>query len=313
MGYLLDFAYNTIEDISDTKPVLFQRDGALHIASPQGLAHLPYGLCTAHTAQRAGKQWDEQARNAATDVISKWKETDYDKQPLFKKKEEPYLRAIAFGPDDSSFTLDDIAKTAQALTALGDDGNIRMINHLEYYHSHKYGYAADGIDVRIEQAKVMSRATYLDLLRKKEESIIEALEQLAKRGETNHYPQPPTCVIITPYTQTSFPTGGTLEREEKPWSKNTKLWAKDSTGSIIYQNQPNKYTASPHRIETKINTQRINAKKAEEFKQQNEEQAMKLNKELAALQRHLPLLEAPIARLNDSHNQRFKELISQTK
>lgn len=138
--HALDIVTGIITAISDTKPIFFQRDGDLFVASEAGFGVLRNYLIT--------REIQKSAESTGTDK---------------------YIKAIRFSSDTRDYSLEDIANSAMQLSKLPDDGKIRIVSHSESYHSHKHGYAQDGLDVALQYAGEMNREKYLELFRQAEE------------------------------------------------------------------------------------------------------------------------------------------------
>ncbi|MEK6913198.1 MAG: hypothetical protein AABW47_00820 [Nanoarchaeota archaeon] len=176
--YAVDFVLNVMKKISTSNPILFQRDGALFIASKQGFGYVTPGL---QTTPEEIQEWEkrEQPReiSESKEAIFRVKE-DGEYSLKFIEGEEAHISPILLSPDGDLFTLNDLYSSVEKLSKLEDDGKIRLINHDSGYHSHKCGYACDGVDVWLSSARVMDRNTYLELMRQNEKSLLEKLCEL---------------------------------------------------------------------------------------------------------------------------------------
>ncbi|MBU1198274.1 MAG: hypothetical protein KKF46_05135 [Nanoarchaeota archaeon] len=315
MVYAVDFVLNVMKELSSTEPVLFQRDGLLYIASEQGFGQVTYGL---RTRPEEIQSWENRGQSPeiaeSEDAIHKWVGDKYNKKPDFKKGEKPYLKAICFGPDDNSFTLEEITKGAQELAKLKDDGKIRMVLHRSGYHSHKYGYAADGIDVWVQEARVMDRERYLEIIREKEDKIINRVEGIENVGERRDVGESyerltfPDCVILTPNIMVGLPRSGRLHlhRDElDSWIKSTRLsinYSGSTKGSILYHQDMDTYDESPFGVSVKLNAKVLNASDVKEFDSKRQYLIERISKELIAVNSNMALAEEYVARLNAIHN-----------
>jgi hypothetical protein len=300
MGYAVDFVLDVMTAISSAKPLLFQRDGQLYVVSNEGFGKVSYGL--------------DMDSNGSNDM------TSYDALKNGNKfivNEKAYFDSIAFGPDTRQFTLDDIIKTAQKLSALPDDGKVRMISHNERYHSHKYGYASDGIDVWVEKARVMDKGRYLYNMRENEANILKDLDIFRAKAESNgrsssssweaynNLPKP-DCVIITPNMVVSLPRRISF----KEWNENTDLsdtHDSSNNGGISNYNELHMSANSPFGVYVKLCPQSINLMTDDIIVFDT------INAQLDQVQPRLSNVDDFIAKLNYIHNQTSKYDITMDK
>jgi hypothetical protein len=316
MEYLVDFAIKVMTDISSSKIQYFQRDGNLFIASEEGFAQLSLGL---KTIPEQFQQWEQRTQDPeiqeSKDAIQKWVGDKYNQKPQFHKKDQPYIEAIAFGPDDYTFTLEEIAKTAKNLGKLPDDGKIRMVTHASGYHSHKYGYAADGIDVWLNAARVMEREKYLDIARKKEESLINAFLKLSiPQGDRDlerayhSYPLP-NCTIMTPNTLVGIPRSGYFDYDRDRsghWTNSTRLkqnYDEHNLGNILQLSRASSYEESPYGYFLQLNSHILTAKDIPSFKSEAATKIERLNTEVKVITDTLQSINPIVVRLNTKHNE----------
>jgi hypothetical protein len=216
----------------------------LFVASEQGFGQVSYGL---QTRPRKRDKYDKELPEIleSEDLVIRTIKDDFGcgRKQVMLKKEKQYVVPTLFGPDDNRFTLEEMMKTASALQKLPDDKKIRMISHGERYHSHKHGYACDGIDVWVDSGRVMDRERYLELVRMNETKLLEAISSLEKfeqgniHAHTDFYSEYnrlkfPKCAIITPNVLVSFPRGGRLSGT----NSGTSEWSSNQThfnGNVI--------------------------------------------------------------------------------
>ncbi|MEK6861837.1 MAG: hypothetical protein AABY07_07770, partial [Nanoarchaeota archaeon] len=224
MVYAVDITLKLMEGLSSSKPHLFQRDGSLFVVSQEGLGVVSFGLSTSQIREPRYGETQPPEILESRNAILEWVKEDYQTRPRLLEGEEQHLKAIAFGPDSTQFYLKDIVETAGELSKIPDDGNIRLVSHDTRYHSHKYGYAADGIDVLVYAARVMNRERYLELLRKKEEILKEiagfSVEDKRDLSETYKRLKFPDCVVLTPHIVVSFPRAGSRNGS---WTSTTEF------------------------------------------------------------------------------------------
>ncbi len=306
MKYAVDFVINTLEEISGSKPISFQRDGSLYAVSPEGFGQVTYGL---HTTLRAiqGEQdkypWKEielpPEIKESEDVIIGNKEDpedEYNEAPIFRKEDRPFIKAISFGPDSDGFTLEEMAGIYHELAELPDDGKIRMVFHNNAYHSHKYGYACDGIDVWVEEARVMGRDRYMELVRQKEDELIGAMKNNMSWGERVF----PDCLILTPLLKVTAPRKGKFDNENQAWDEKTKLkqiYGYSGQGGVLSFGD---YYELPFDMFVSINYEDLPGCSQENFKSKMADHLEKLNKQLNIVYSNMP--GEFIEKMNKSYN-----------
>jgi len=311
MAHAVDFVLNVMKGLSTSEPVLFQRDGSLFVASEQGFGMVKNGLSPLSDIKES------------EDIISRWDESSYDKKPVFKDGEIDYLRDICFGSDDKSFSLDEIAKSAKQLSSLKNDGKIRMVRHGSQYHSHKYGYAADGIDVYLLEARVMDREKYVQMIRDKEIEMINKLKDSEFGSKSRLYfeehPKIPDCVIITPRIAITLPRPGSLEHSyvERPdaWTEQTRMTHEPSgtdSRSILRYKEMNTFTESPYRVSVKINAREIGSNNWEKLTQVLRNVVNHISRELLVVNSYMEYAQEFVAGINAIHNEMFAKNIEQS-
>lgn len=319
MIHAVDFVLNVMKELSPTEPVLFQRDGSLYIVSEQGFGQVTYGLCT---EPKEIQPWEK--RGQSPEVLKLESITNilvgdrYNKKPSFREGEEPYFKAICFGPDSNLFSLEEITKSAQELAKLEDDGKIRAVFHGKRHNSHKYGYGGDGMDIWVQAARVMDRKRYLELIRDKEDKILNQIECIGDISEKDDIYDSydkltfPDCVILTPNILVSLPRGGIFNIEDnydtnKPefWTQKTKLSIKygDYTkGSILNQGDVKPFKESPYEISVKLNAQVLNFPDGKGFGSMSQELLERITKEIAAVNSNMKSAKEFVAKMNAIHN-----------
>jgi hypothetical protein len=308
MAYAVDFVLDVMKGLSSSKPVLFQRDGSLYVASAEGFGQITYGL---NTTPEKIQSWEKRGQPPeiaeSEDAIHRWVGNGWNKKPAFKKSEKPYLNAIAFGSDSKSFTLEEITKAAQELAELSD-GKIRMVSHWSGYHSHKHGYVADGIDAGVLEARVMDRNRYLELIRENEDKLLQSIKDLGQITEPENFHKAyskltfPDCVILTPYMMVSLPRVGRLHLhrdEPDSWKQNTRLGSNydgSTRGSILNHFYIDTSNESPYNISVKLNAQDLRTANA------GYEVSERINEELDAVTSNMAIAEEFISKINKIHN-----------
>ncbi len=301
MVYAVDFVINVMKELSSSEPVFFQRDRSLYIASAEGFGQVTYGL---RTTPEEIRSWEERGQSPdiaeSEDVIHRCVEDKYDKKFVFKKGEEPFLKAIAFGPDTTQFTLEEVTKAAQELAHLPDDGKIRMILH--------------GIDVWVQEARVMDRDRYLELVREREDELIQAMERVGETVDRRDIIESygklkiPDCVIITPYLKVSLPRSGSLHLhrdESDSWTQSTGMesnYSGSTKGSILYHRDVDTYEESQFAVSVTLNARNLRGENEESLKSSIDELVAKVTEQLFAITSNMPLAQKFIDRMNAVHN-----------
>jgi hypothetical protein len=315
-GYAVDFVINVMKELSPSEPVLFQRDGSLYVASSEGFGQVTYGL---RTSPEKIESWEKRKQPSeileSEDVIREREGDEDDKGSYFKKGEEPFLKAIAFGTDTQRFCLEEMTGVAKKLTKLSDDGKIRMISHGNCYRSHKYGYANDGTDVWVQEARVMDRERYLELVREREDGLIQAIELAGKSTDRGSMDESyrglklPDCVIITPYLKVSLPRSGRLHlhrSEADSWTSRTEMdlnYSGSTKGSILRHEDVNTYGESPFAVNLTLNAINLQEKNEEGFKSRGEDLVAVITKQLSAVTSSMPIAGKFIERMNAVHHE----------
>ncbi len=195
MVFSVDAAVEIVR-IFDRSPVNFsgifpfQRDDQLYLVGKEAVAVVDAQVsCSGYW----GGHWDR----TLDEYISKpfeekpWTDIDESEREIF---------ALVSRSDGSVNSLGELFKMRKQVRDRDlDDGRVRMVLHGESYHSHKYGYANDGVDVSVTDSRVMRGDEYFDLVRMNE---IRAREGL---GEARELSPLPGVAIITQDALLSFP------------------------------------------------------------------------------------------------------------
>ena len=318
-AHIVDFVLQAMSSISFGKVNLFQRDGALFIVSDKGFGYVTPGF---ETTPEPRQDWDKRPQPPEilqSTEIAKWVkptkngiiDIDSDRIMQISDGEKDYLSAISFGPDTDSFTLKNIFATAEKLAKLKDDGKIRMASHRSGYHSHKYGYACDGMDVWLESARVMDREKYLELMRQREDESLtnlEALETMKGKmdlGSLYERCKFPRGMIVTNNLMASFPYPGTfLIGDRDSWSETTELREKE--GRL----PSSTHKESPYNINVKLNSLGIRAYTSTDFGLMRTRTIVRgIDRDLQMLERCMESGEKIIIRMNGIHNKLFAQEI----
>ncbi len=317
--YAVDTLIDTVRAISKTEPVYFQRDGSFYAATPDGFGKLGYGLCLRpQNPEKATWRQELPEIVASENILVKL--ADENELTKFRRGERTRTRPLLFNKDSCSFmSLESMATTVALLKKLPDDGKIRMIGHSTSYHSHKFGYAADGSDVWLGVARVMKRKTYLEMMRTKEDELIESLTQNGLRAAERIYEDKtytfangrsveiPDVWVITPNIMLTFPREGRLDYHDRDQS-----WRADS--DLNRRNLPEyfgikMYDESPFTYSLVINRKVINGRTRQDFGRQTTKSLNRLGDELAGVATTLPRIQLFLKSINTLHDQICHEKI----
>lgn len=340
-AYQIDIVTELITRLGGSNPVFFQRDHQFYVASSAGFGWVGHGLSThPKNAERLECGVDKEDSE-----ILESKDITYIEQPKEKyqsakrrviKQELRRVQPLLFGEDDDMFSLESMAKTAEALQNLPDDGKIRMISHGNGYHSHKHGYACDGMDFWLSTGRVIDRKRYFELMRQKEEALLQGLEKtsvaaskepefgVGVAGNRNYIEmaydgsgigrmgyKPFSLVdalVITPAFLVSFPRSGGFEYNErnKVWTPETGF--SSSNGILKFRSTPT-HDDSPFKIYFKTNSLASNVRTISEFQEQSEQMIAALSHGTKAVGEVMPLMEMYVARMNNMNNTAFAKSI----
>jgi hypothetical protein len=326
MEYAIRIAIDLMRKISSAEPVIYQRDGAIYIASEAGFIQLPYSI----TSHESGHNIETPKEISLSRNVMNLTGDEVHKTPSFSPGEEEYFKAIMHGPDSRSFTLEDIANTAKNLRKLPDDSNVRMIGHWSSYHSHKGGYATDGGDVGVSDARMMNRGEYIRVLEEKEKGFIYDFDRLCQELEnviepemtdswlSKKYPSLnlPSFTLITENMMVNIPRHGWLKSalgDLKIWTRSTPFYHENERGDIVSYGEINTYHESPYAIHITLNQQDISARDPNELKKKTDSMLEQTTKELEAVCSEMWRIQGIIDELNKLHNRACKKNIDWSK
>jgi hypothetical protein len=261
MAYAVDFVIDVMERISSSKPVMFQRDGSLFVASQQGFGQVTYGSKDISKIPESDDLVIRVVRDNTTGI---------DKKKVMSNRERLRVLPILYTPQERSFTLENMINAAKALQELPDDNKIRMLSGGVGYPSHKPG----GIDIWVSEARVMNKESYLELIRMNETKMLGAISSLGKlepKDIPSAYQQLrfPDCVIVTPYLTVSFPRNGVfgyVHRGVMEWSTESPPFKHRAGESIMDYGESNFYSRKdPFGIYVTLNSHRFQPKTAEDL------------------------------------------------
>ena len=305
-AYAVDVMIAAVRAISGTEPIYFQRGGFFAVA-PNVVGKLSYGLSLTPENPN-NERWREELPEivASEDAFEGKKEGR-----KIKSSEVDYFKPLVFHEDSGGeFSIKSINEGLKdQLSKLKDDGKIRMVDHYSQYHSHKHGYACDGSDIFLTEARVMSREKYLELIRKDEEEFLEYiskeendLRKVYSDSEVRYMSSSPVRIpdvtIITPNLMASLPRLGKLNLDERKqgWTIETDLSGGTSYRDIESTNE------SPFSISVKYNIKSITAKDGKQLDMEVKSSLSPLTKELDAFRSVMPRIENYLGRINSAHN-----------
>jgi len=187
---------DTIRRISGEEPVIFQRDYRIMAASRAGFGMVDYGLPTNFRDWEERERYREdepepEARKYSEPIAFDVKSPGRDSTLVGESDELAYFQPLVMDPEGRGFTLGEMAKIAEIYSELPADGKVRMINHDSGYHSHKYGYAEDGMDVVPTVGRVMPLEKFLELVGNAEEANFESMGRtLESLKQKNYWDRP---------------------------------------------------------------------------------------------------------------------------
>ena len=300
-----DFVYNVLEKISSSKPVYFERDNILYIASDKGFGIISPGLGI--------------GTKDAVDSFTNRSGNNSNEESIFNESDAPFFQAISFGPDTTSFTLEEITKRAEKLSKLTDDGKLRMISHGSGYHSHKFGYAADGTDVWVKDAKTIDRSTYLDRINNAFDKTPSDLAELGKLKDRETIRDAykrvliPKLLIMTPYIIVSLPQNGRLNfgtHQPDSWTDQTELsinYEGNNAGSILHSDEIDTMEESPYTINLKLNSHTYKVSDTNTLCNNSQKLMEEISMHLAAVNRNSHFVDGYLVELNEIHNEVCKQ------
>ncbi len=322
-SYAIDALIETIKKISISGPVFFQRDEEFYAATPYCFGKIGFGLSTTENT-RGWNGFDKEFPEigASENIIIGENKSRENEKTEFKKGERDYILPLVFNIDSmGDANLNTISDITSKLKELPDDGKIRMISHDFRYRSHKHGYACDGTDIWLSEARVMDRENYFELMREKEEKFFEALKTKNEHflnGAymiSTSYPQGgkpvkiPDSMIVTPNIMLTFPRLGIIDyhNRDQSWDNKKDLGKERPIYSAI-----STYEKSPFLAHLTLNRKIMQAYNLSELEELTSETMEKISKDLVGIKKSMPQIQSFLLRINNIHNQCFKENITHT-
>lgn len=292
----VDYIISVMKKISSLEPVFFQRDGRFYAASADGFGSVD-GLNTTPNELRYGETQLQEILES-NNAIKEKKE-----QMEFIDGEEKYFKAfsqISHNRDRENFTIKSIGACFEKLAKLPDDGKIRMLRRSSSYHSHKYGYAADGMDFWVNTARVMDRDRYLQLLKEKENKLITEAEKDGKHEDLSF----PNILIITPFLMFSSPRHFYF-REANSWGQSTEIELRCA--------ETDKYKESPFGFFVDINAANLYGQNQDRLNSLRHKLFDETAEQLDAVTSNIPILQENLDGLNNLHNKKFAKDVEWSK
>lgn len=328
MEYGLDLLVEIMAKLSKKKPVFFQRDGSLYIISDAGIGMVNYGLnlnCPKDIEPKSSLMRYGSADQRA-DVPREFLESDnlilswqgkYDPKPVFARGEEKYLDPMIYHNDDTRFTLEDMAKTADILRKLPDKKRVRMVEHGSQYHSHEYSF--DTVDIFLTRARSIGIKTYFELMREEEKKFYKEVARYVQEGAVPDYRRIhiPNFTIVTPNLVLSFPVAkewngahlNAADRDEYMfWDRETKFHAEN--GNILHLAEFSIFNKeSPFTVFFQISGRTLLTQTNAEFDQKVVSTFRSTFDEIKTISLMMPALEQFLADFNQVHNNACKSEI----
>lgn len=310
-AYAVDVMVDTVRHITRHNPSLFQRDSAFYAVTPAGFGKVSGGLSLT-TQNPEQKEWRcglPEITDSVNVLLQRGKE---NYQSTFIEGERERFLPLIFHTDSyGRFSLESMASTAIALSQLPDDGNIRMIGHIISYHSHKYGYAADGSDTWLTAARIMKCSRHLDIMRAREEQFLQALksgdEKLTKEVyDSTGLVRVPNVFIITPQLMLTFPRKGVIDyHHDVSWKPDTEF-----SGEIPVYHEVCTYDRSPFALHATLNKRDMDATNLDDLQTQTTKEFNALTLQIDGLYCAMPAIELFLASLNAAHDLAFQKNIA---
>jgi len=322
---------DTVRRISGEEPVIFQKDGGFYAVSSRGFGVANYGLptCFRDWEQRPKYRKDEPeplARKHSQVLSVEVSSPGRTRNLVSDDPELKYVQPFVSDPDGSGTSIGELAQAAEEFRALQENDNVYMLNHFFGYHSHKYGYAADGVDVVPRFGRVMPREKFLELMAQCEGEILEKIkttfEELGegRTPETSRvygddcnsgFVRLPDAFVLTPNTFMSFIRRGEphIDRDYRNnWTSETHL-----SDQFISSGQMDGYKESPFGFYVRVNSKGIFGKDADTLRQEQERFTGDITDELREVAVSAKQVAPIIERLNGFHDTLFAENIAWSK
>lgn len=302
MNFSIDAVVEVMEVLSkptryDPRIMAFQRDGRLYLVDREAVAVIDSGLPCSYKNRMQDHTLDRYIDNPSFSDKSLLSEEG----KIIDESEKKYFDALSFSEDGRGIKFKDFFDTWSILNNdFKDDGKIRMIDHNIGYHSHKHGYAMDGVDVWVDDARVMMRNEYFDTIRMNE------LRRRDRIGQDNRDAPGESSLhgvaILTPYAVLSFPFYANIEFNDS-YEKELRMES-NLAGDVVKFNKKVWREESPYNFHIHLNPSYIKTSSKEDFSDHYKSLLERINNLKDC---YTPKVQAVINEVNSLHNEAYKE------
>lgn len=323
-AYAVDIVTKTLGDLSKSPVHVFQRDGIFFAASREGFGFLTLGLpiydiCASEArADNFAKEVFTNSADMLAPISKEDRARKFVSNDLAKR-----VRPLLFGGDEMNFSLEGLAKTAEAFDALPEKEEVFLVGHSSGYHSHKYGYACDGIDVWLAAGRTMKKDKFFEFMRRREDAVVEELgkypestKQAYAQSGCQHSGQRfrlPNLGVLTPSLLVHLPRPAVIDHHnpDKLWTSRTEFSVSELSNDFLDSNRVSYYQKSPFGISVVFNYLSADLTDPEKVSGTvlGYLDCQKAN--INALSMNLGSMREYIDRLNGVHNGVFKEEIKE--
>jgi len=305
-----------------------QRDGCFYAVSSKGFGVAKYGLptCFRDWEQRPEYEKDRPeppAREHSRGLDVRVSTPGRTRELIGDDPELKYVQPFVSDPDGIGTSIEGLAQAANEFRELPDNNMVYMLDHSSNYHSHKWGYGADGTDVAPSVGRVIPRENFFQLMNQCERGILAKIKARFEELGEGRTPETmsvygndcnPGCVwlpdafVLTPYTFMSFIRRGEPQTDrdyKNNWTPNTHLFK-----GLTSHGQMDGYEESPFGFQVRVNSMGIFGKDAETLVREQEKITEAVASELKEAVVSAEQVAPTIQKLNDRHNTLFEENIS---
>ena len=162
MAFTIDAAVDVLKVIDKpfqghSRIFAFQRDGQLYLIGGKAVAIIGGGVsCSPY------RGYTDATLDSYVPKPFRGKSPIIDESGHIIESEAKYFAPLCRDKDGRENNLAELLEIGEIARKQSlDDGRIRMVSHGTSYHSHKHGYATDGVDVSVTDARVMMRMNIL--------------------------------------------------------------------------------------------------------------------------------------------------------
>lgn len=328
-AHVYDAVFDAVKRISGQEPVVFQRDGRIVVASEGGFGIVDYSLPVVFRekqfweTRRPEDKLKDPAEQYSRPVNLRVESPGWNATLVGDDPELRYFQPLIRHPEGEGECLEDITALVRSYRQLPSDGNVRLLAHSSTYHSHKWGYGGDGIDVVPEIGRVMPMEKFLELVVGAEEAIFANMDrQFTALKEMDQFDLPhneniygnqynsgrinvPDGFVLTPNAFVSFIRKGSSPNfglgNEASWGKRARL---ESAHPVKFR-RPDSYQENPFRGTVIINSHKIDAKDADSYLAEQRRILEETAGELGQIEVPIRSMEPLLAKLNAGHNEAF--------